>query len=105
MHENEYLPSKWQMRESPSGPVVKNLPCNAGGAGLIPGWVTKILYAMEQLKAHVPQLEPAHSRAHMPQLESPHATVTEACAPWSPCTTRACVPQLENPCAAMKEPT
>ena len=46
MHENEYLPSKWQMRESPGGPVVKNLPCNAGGTGLIPGWVTKIPHAM-----------------------------------------------------------
>ena len=25
-------------RDFPGGPVVKNLPCNAGDAGLIPGW-------------------------------------------------------------------
>ena len=29
----------------PDGPVVKNLPCNAGDAGLIPGWGTKIPHA------------------------------------------------------------
>ena len=26
----------------PSGPVVKNSPCNAGDSGSIPGWGTKI---------------------------------------------------------------
>ena len=31
------------------GPVVRNKPCNAGDADLIPGGVTKILHAMEQL--------------------------------------------------------
>ena len=30
-------------------PVVKNLPCNTGGAGVIPGWETKIPRAAEQL--------------------------------------------------------
>ena len=29
----------------PGGPVVKTLPSNAGGAGSIPGWGTKILHA------------------------------------------------------------
>ena len=29
-------------RDFPGGPVVKNLPCNAGDAGSIPGWGTKI---------------------------------------------------------------
>ena len=33
----------------PSGPVIKNLPCNAGDVGLIPGWGTRIPRAMEQL--------------------------------------------------------
>ena len=33
----------------PSGPVVKNLPSNAGDMGLISGKGTKILHAMEQL--------------------------------------------------------
>ena len=34
----------------PGGPVVKNLACSAGDAGLIPGWGTKIPHAVEQLK-------------------------------------------------------
>ena len=29
----------------PSGPVVKNSPCNAGDVGLIPGWGIKIPHA------------------------------------------------------------
>ena len=72
----------------PSFPVVKNLPYNAGDAGLIPGWGTKIPHAMWQLsprttttelarlneRACVPQTtEPMHSGAHVPQLQSPRA--------------------------------
>ena len=34
----------------PRGPVVKNLPCNAGDLVSIPGCKTKILHAMEQLR-------------------------------------------------------
>ena len=30
------------MADFPGGPVVKNLPCSAGDAGLILGWGTKI---------------------------------------------------------------
>ena len=30
------------MRDFAAGPVVKTLPCNAGGAGLIPAWEGKI---------------------------------------------------------------
>ena len=44
----------------PGGAVVKNLPCNAGDVGSIPGWETKIPHATEQqnqpaatMKAHV----------------------------------------------------
>ena len=33
----------------PGGSVVKNLPCNAGDMGLIPGWGTKIPHATGQL--------------------------------------------------------
>ena len=33
-----------------SGPVVKNLPSNAGDVGLIPGQGTKIPHAVGQLK-------------------------------------------------------
>ena len=45
----------------PSGPVVKNLPCNAGDAGLIPGGRTKIPYATEQLS-----LQAKITEAHAP---------------------------------------
>ena len=37
-------------RDFPGGPVVKNLPSNAGDAGLIPGQGTKIPHAAGQLK-------------------------------------------------------
>ena len=33
----------------PGSPVVKNLPSNAGDAGSIPGWGTKIPHAAGQL--------------------------------------------------------
>ena len=32
-------------RDFPGGPVVKNLPSNAGYTGSIPGWGTKIPHA------------------------------------------------------------
>ena len=34
------------LRDFPGGPMVKNLPCNAGDAGLIPGQGTKIPHAV-----------------------------------------------------------
>ena len=36
------------LRDFPGGPMVKNLPCNAGDTGLIPGWRTKIPPAVGQ---------------------------------------------------------
>ena len=36
-------------RQFPGGPVVKNLPCNAGDGGLIPGQGSKIPHAAKQL--------------------------------------------------------
>ena len=44
------------MRDFLCGPVIKNLPCNAGDMGSIPGWGTKILHALEQLSRLPPQL-------------------------------------------------
>ena len=78
----------------PGGPVVKNLPSNAGGACSIPGQGTKIPHAAEQLspcatttellhlneRACIPQTtEPMLPGAHVPQLEreNPHATTRE----------------------------
>lgn len=65
------------------GPVVKNEPCDAGDADLIPGRGTKITHASGQL-SHVPQLlsplalEPEHHNlreAHASQRKTPNATI------------------------------
>ena len=86
-------------RDFPGGPVVKNLPYNAGHVGSIPGQGTKIPHAVRQLsprattrekptccneRFHVPQLrpsaptnEPMHSGARAPQLERSPRTTTK----------------------------
>ena len=81
-------------RDFPGGPVVKNLPCNAGDAGSIPGQGTKIPHAAGQLSpcattTELPRLntrarvlqttEPTRPGARAPQLEreNPHATTRE----------------------------
>ena len=56
-------------RDFPGGPVVKNLPSNAGDAGSIPGGRTKIPHVTGQLSTH------CNYWAHM--LWSPHATARE----------------------------
>ena len=35
-----------QAQEFPGGPVVKNLPCNPGDTGLVPGRGTEILHSL-----------------------------------------------------------
>ena len=40
---------KRHLEDFPDGPVVKNLPSNAGDIGSIPGWGTKIPHAVGQL--------------------------------------------------------
>ena len=37
------------MGDFPGGPMVKNLPCNAGNASSIPGRGTKISHVVKQL--------------------------------------------------------
>ena len=46
------------LRDFPGGPVVKNLPCNAGDASLIPGLGTKIPHAAGQLSLQAIATEP-----------------------------------------------
>ena len=46
------------MRDFPGGPVVKNLPSNAGDMGSMPGWGTKIPHAMERLSLYAITREP-----------------------------------------------
>ena len=43
----DFLLSKMPRRYFPGGPVVNNLPSNAGDAGSIPGWGTKIPQAAQ----------------------------------------------------------
>ena len=81
-------------RDFPGGPVVKNLPSNAGDTGSIPGRGTKIPHAAGQLSPHAATTEPTCCGAHTPQLESPYATTrVPTCHSfgahmlWSPCTT------------------
>ena len=50
------------------GPVIKNLPANAGDADVVPGQRTKIPPATGQ-----PSLHAATSEAHAPQLEKARA--------------------------------
>ena len=54
----------------PGGPVVKNLPCNAGYAGPIPGWGTKIPHTTEQLSLSTATTKPEHPGACMPQTRA-----------------------------------
>ena len=54
LHLNESIKTKHKFkkknfRDFPGGPVVKNLPSNAGDVGLIPGQGTKIPRATGQL--------------------------------------------------------
>ena len=44
------------MRNLPGGPVVKNPSCNAGDAGLIPGWGNKIPHIVGQRSLHATTL-------------------------------------------------
>ena len=59
----------------PGGPVVKNLPSNAGDIGSIPHQETKIPHAVGQLSpcAKTPELVSLNERAHGLQLYSPLA--------------------------------
>ena len=65
-------------RDFPGGPVVKNLPANAGDRGSIPG----------QGRSHVLW----SNWDHAPWLLNPHAVTSEStcCNHWSPCAYSAC---------------
>ena len=84
----------------PSGPVVKNLPSNAGDMGLIPGW--QISHAVGQLRLWDTTTEPAHRSeepvCHKTQHRHTHTqtqTHTQSVLLISPSLLqwRACVPQ------------
>ncbi|KAI4568734.1 hypothetical protein MJG53_014352 [Ovis ammon polii x Ovis aries] len=58
------------IKDFPGGPVVKNLPCNAGDVGSILGQGTEIPYSSEQLNQCTPTKGSMHciENSHMPQL-------------------------------------
>ena len=71
-------PPSWDF---PGGPVVENLPPNAGDVGLIPGQGNKIPHGMGQLSLHPTSTEPERLRAREPATreacvttETPHKT-------------------------------
>ena len=67
-------------KDLPGGPVVKNLPSNAGDAGSIPGQGTKVPHVAGQLSLRTATTEPSHFGAHAPQLErSLHTTTKTRC--------------------------
>ena len=46
---------KPHFRDLPGNPVIKILPSNAGGMGLIPGWEAKILHASQPKHQNIKQ--------------------------------------------------
>ena len=75
--EGTHLNNKSHLWDFSGGPVVKNLPSNAGDAGSIPGRGTKIPHAAGQLSLCATTTEPLCSRACMPQLERSPCTATK----------------------------
>ena len=69
------LPASWRFSHQkmhsgdfPGGPVVKNLPFNAGDTDSIPGQETKIPHALEQLSPCPITTEAGHSKEDPPCL-------------------------------------
>ena len=71
----------------PGGPVVKNLPYNAGDVGLIPGQGTKIPHAAGQLSPRATTTELTRCKLQSPRALEPMRHNYRAHAPWSLCAT------------------
>ena len=56
--EGERRSKELDKRDFPGGPVVKNLHCNSGGVGSIPGQGTKVPHTEKQLSSHNATTEP-----------------------------------------------
>ena len=59
--EKSWQKFKMCSRDLPNGPVVKNLPSNAGDSGSIPGQGTKIPHVVGQLSPHTTTRESPHA--------------------------------------------
>ena len=58
--QNKSVFKKLDSRNFPGGPVVKNLPCNAGYTGSIPSQGTKTPHARKQLSSQATTTEPIY---------------------------------------------
>ena len=67
-------------RDFSGGPVVKNLPSNAGDVGLNPGGGTKIPHGARQQSPCATNTEPTCSKTPVLQLEKPSSTATKGLA-------------------------
>ena len=59
-------------RDFPGGPGVKNLPCNAGDTGSIPGWETKSPYSTtrESMSLKLKSLQDAKKIPHAAAMKT-----------------------------------
>ena len=57
------------VQDFPGGPVLRNPPFNAGGAGSIPGWGTKIPYAEGKLTSCASATESANCNERFPKIQ------------------------------------
>ena len=69
----QYLNKRSLSEDFPSGPVVKNLPSNAGDTSPIPGRGIKIPHATGQLSPHTTTTELARLNLRCRELQSPCA--------------------------------
>ena len=65
--------------------MVKNLLCNAGAMGFIPGWGTKIPCTTEQLSSCATTIEPMYSKVHVLQLQKLAHSGEHSTEPERPC--------------------
>ena len=70
LHDSTYIRHLKQPRDLPRGPAVKNMTCNAGDPGSIPGQRTKIPHATGQLSLQATQKRSTmmQGRSQEPQL-------------------------------------
>ena len=95
-----------ETQDFPGGPVVKNLPCNAGDTGSIPGQGTKIPHALGKLSQHAAITETACLEPMLWNKRSHHnETPTHCKKEWLPLiTTRESLrPATKTQCSQKKE--
>ena len=75
---NTFHPSLKVLEGFPGGPVIKNLPCNAGVSGVIP-WSRKTSHDAEQLSLYATTTEPMGLKHVLHVKRSHHTEKPEHC--------------------------